>query len=413
MIWKRVVALSLMMVACGDDEAAATRDDGAVGKGSYDLCDGSDDLRLSLVSGGGGPVPDDYAFSYAYGWRFLHVDGHCNFVTQGAQKGKVLTGTFSAQQGKALSETLGLARTSGVTYRFQGGCPDAPSSVVTTHDATLISGCGDEPPPQIAAAFAWDTTFALANSVGTPAAGAVSIVALPYDAVLNSAILWTFAWPIDEIVAPEGSYRDVPTYAKTLTGSDAATARELWNNFIASQTLHDGLPMISNGKTYKVFFRDELDASWAGKIAALQEGAKIAACDAARVLKAGPLDAGLYEHSVVATLPTSAPCGTDLCWDGTFDESDPVQTHLRLQTPPTTRTCLGTRALEVSADLQPLIDAFRASYPRTPVEIDLGFGTLRDDRGDDAICRALTIESCASDPRCRSITGSLNDPGHG
>jgi hypothetical protein len=98
-----------------------------------------------------------------------------------------------------------------------------------------------------------------------------------------------------------------------------------------------------------------------------------------------------------------------LRWNGSFDESYPVQAGVLLQKPMQERTCLGNPSLSVSADLQPMIDAFRASYPRTPVEIDLGFATLLDSEGDDALCRALSVESCASDPRCAPIKGSLND----
>lgn len=111
MKFKRVMALSVALVACDENELAVGRRTGTIGDvaieggttadggtshpvadggtadgatpnaGPYVLCDGSDAVRLSLVSAGGGPLPDSHLFTNPYGWSFLYVDGRCNFVS--------------------------------------------------------------------------------------------------------------------------------------------------------------------------------------------------------------------------------------------------------------------------------------------------------------------------------------------
>jgi hypothetical protein len=418
MALKRVAALGLVLVACGDDEPADGRGKEAIQKTPHALCDGSDGVRLALVSGGGGPLPDDHAFSNPYGWRFLYVDGDCHFVANSEEKAKLLTGTFSAEQGQMLSDALGLEATTGILYQFQNTCPDAPANFVITPDAFIQTGCGDDHPPAVVeAAMNWEPAFALAESAGKLSTGPVSIVALPREGTLDSASPWPFAWSIDQVTPTAEdrvSYTEVTKYAKTLSGSEATTARELWGLAAPTEPWANYVPVTSAGKTYMLYFRDELEASSADKILkfrtthGLDAARPIALCDESRVLATSG-ERNLYSRVVNANVGEDVPCGVELCWNGSFDESYPVQAGVRLQKPAQERTCLGNPSLSVSADLQPMIDAFRASYPRTPVEIDLGFGMLLDSEGDDALCRALSVESCASDPRCAPIKGSLND----
>lgn len=415
MTFKRALLVSLLLTACGDDDAP--HDDGAVQQARFTLCDGSGGVRLSLVTAGGGPLPDSYAFSNPYGWRFLYVDGKCNFVASSDVNGQLLTGTFTAEQSKTISETLDLDATAGVVYRFQGGCPDAPASIVTTPYAYIESTCGDDhPPTQVAAALAWEPVFTLAKTVGRPSTGSVSILALPSNAVLNSATLWPFSFSIAQATyANDGSYADVPAHAKSLTGADAALARQLWSSGREGPTWRGALPVTSEGKTYELYFRDDIDPAFAGEISTFKarydvsSARPVARCDARRMLTVGPADAGVYGHIITASVPAAAPCAVELCWDGAFAEKSPVGAHLALQAPAEPRTCIGPPHLTVSADMQPMLDAYRASYPRSAVVIDLGFGTLYDAEGDDAICRALSAASCADDPRCLPIAGTLND----
>lgn len=422
MTLKRVLVLSLLAAACsGEGASGGGRGDAALDQKAYALCDGSDAVRLSLVSAGGGPLPDSAAFTHPHGWRFLHVDGHCNFVASTNVPGQILRGTFSAEQGVTLSETLGLEGMAGLDYRFEGLCPDAPSNVVMTPDAYVQSGCGDrDPPREVIAALEWESAFALADSVGRPSTtGAVSVLALRAGDGFGGATEWPFSFPIEEAAydASEGGvpYEDIPKHAKTLTGEEAVFARQVWADTIAHPTWRGGYSVEIEGKSYLLYFRDELEPAFTQKIATLaaqSNGAlPIAVCDPKRVLKSAPSTPSLYGQFLHATVPAESACRVELCWEGNFDEKSPVGAFVGLQKSVAPRTCLGEPSLSVRADLQPLIDAFHASYPGASVEIDLGFGMLYNADEEDVTCRKLSLERCAADARCHHIVGSLHDSG--
>jgi len=63
----------LALCACADKDSPARSDQ------PYAICDGSDDVRLALVSQRG-QLELTSTFTNPYGWTYLFVNGRCEFV---------------------------------------------------------------------------------------------------------------------------------------------------------------------------------------------------------------------------------------------------------------------------------------------------------------------------------------------
>ena len=143
---------------------------------AYSLCDGSEGLRLSLVTDLSGGEPETFSFNHPYGERYLYIDGNCNFVSTTDIPGQLLTGTFTGEQAKSIADGLDLEATRGLHYDFLGGCEDSPADIFRTPDAFIRSVCAnDDQPALVAAALRWEPVFALAKSVGQPSTGPVTV----------------------------------------------------------------------------------------------------------------------------------------------------------------------------------------------------------------------------------------------
>lgn len=381
----------VLLAACGSSNSSEPET-------PYALCDGSDGVRLAIMNGGG-QLETNYPFTNPYGWQFLFLTGRCEFIAQpdvSANSG-LLTGTFTSAQAEELA--VKLAPLSGKSYRAFGGCSDATTTQVITGDGYAEGVCGDEPPALVKEALSVvSPAFELARGAGTPLGGPVEVVAIGdyYKLSAADAVAWPFSWPIEQasvLWSSTNGAADLLAHARTLTGDDAAIARQLRSDANASPAARGNMDVTSGGKDYALFMRDQVDPALNSAITAFRAAndpyipKPIALCDTKRVLEASFDTPSLYGKTFSASTQQELPCDAQLCWDGSFREESPVSTSLRVERAEQPRSCLGDPPYtSLSTDLQPLIDAYHAGYPNQPVVIDVslvgaqpGQTTLRED----------------------------------
>jgi hypothetical protein len=79
----------------------------------------------------------------------------------------------------------------------------------------------------------------------------------------------------------------------------------------------------------------------------------------------------LIGPKLYAPLESPPVCGLRICWDGELRGSQPVVAPLRVVKQAKPRPCLSAAAPSIAVELGPIVDAFRASYPGTALDVDL------------------------------------------
>jgi len=408
-------------------EASAAQD---VAK-PYRLCDGSDDVRLAIKMGGG-HVDRGYAFTKLHGARFLYVTGRCSFVaaTEPEALQAVGEGQLSPEQGRQLSETLGLDRLAGMAYVDLQSCPDAGLVSVATAAgyADCTCGCDESAPTGLEEVInATSAAFELVRATALPLDGAIELVAVEDETPLKqperSLQQWPFGWPVREIAVTQRQYRENVSAVRSpraLTGDDAKLARALRAEALTRSEWRREMHVADGEHSYALYMRDQIDPPLERAIAAFESehdpwSAKpLESCREESAASVRFSSADLYDGALTTQLEAGSACNLRLCWSGDFNESYPIQSSLGVQRGSDSRRCLG-RADSLRTDLEPLKEAFRRSYPATPVEIELGIagfrGQLRveDWTRENAACTALSLGDCAMDARCRVLSGAPLD----
>jgi hypothetical protein len=242
--------LLLFVAACGAETTA-----------EYTLCDGSDAVRLS-ISTGGGFVAEQELFTHEAS-PFLRVTGTCEFLVTPRQGHAWLTGTLSAEQAQALSQTLRLGELDALRYRSpENGCLDGSTTVIGTASgfASCTCGCGENAPAAATQALKESAAaYDVARNAGTPLRGPVEVIAVEQEADLDvQAASWPFAFPVTEIAVGSLTSDDFAR-ARVLEGAEAEQARALRD---AASTWEPAAYYLADGKLYALLVRERMPAKF-------------------------------------------------------------------------------------------------------------------------------------------------------
>jgi hypothetical protein len=268
--WNRLtplVALLLLsgVVACEETSDAA--DGGSYSNAPYELCDGSDRIRLGYQSGGGF-VEESYFFEQPYGTDFLFIDGQCDFIIAGHKgtPGTFSAGHLDAQTAGELEHTLGLDQLPKGEFADKESCPDAGTVSLATAQFYGDCSCGCDPgtPAALERAFeAVTPALTQLRAQGAAHSGDVEVAAVARN--FGSARAWPFSWPIGEIANERLNDSTMPRKERVLEGADAQTARDLRSEAYAE----DGEKRIqvqSGGGLYELLVRDRVPPAFAAEI---------------------------------------------------------------------------------------------------------------------------------------------------
>jgi hypothetical protein len=254
--------------AAGGRIAAPAANDGTGGVSTrdYALCDGSNDMRLAVVSEGGF-LDSTYAFTNPFGHAFLFVDGTCHYYASRQWDTGIVEGELSAAQAAQYAQSIQLQKLSQLAYHDLETCPDA--GIFWVRAGTGRSDCSctcDASAPALVAPL-MDAVSDMHDELeeqGGDLQGEVELFALANkdDGVPRSGDLtWPFSWPITEVsVTQEELNQDssVPR-RRTLRDDEARTARA----FRASALRGDPpsartMRVVASGVGYLVYMRDVL-----------------------------------------------------------------------------------------------------------------------------------------------------------
>jgi hypothetical protein len=249
----RALSLLLFVTACEAESQAA----------EYTLCDGSEEVRLSIGTGGGF-VAEQELFTRETS-PFLRVTGKCTFLVTPQEGRDWLTGTLSAEQAEALTQTLRLSELDALRYQSpENGCPDGPTSTISTADGfvSCTCSCGESAPAAATVALKEMTTaYDLTRAAGTPLRGPVEVIAVEREADLAvQPSAWPFAFPITEIAISLQQLTSADfARARSLEGADAEQARALRN---ATSTWQPASYYLAEGKLYALLVREQMPAAF-------------------------------------------------------------------------------------------------------------------------------------------------------
>jgi hypothetical protein len=244
-----------------------------------ELCDGSNDVRL-LVHSGGGFVEDSYAFMNPYGDSVFVVLGTCEYYSLASDPGEWRTGTLSESEAQALAQSVAFERMPEFdAFRDLESCPDAGAQYMQTEGAWVMCtcGCGDGAPAgltdALSAASAATTAYA---AEGTPMeGGAVRVVARPEAEVPTAAPMTTPAWSLsfalEDVLLSGNAGVVVDAGLRIDDASDVTELRRLRREFPAENTFSDYVFVHdTDGAVYGILVRDELPPSVAASVDALR-----------------------------------------------------------------------------------------------------------------------------------------------
>lgn len=197
------------------------------------ICDGSDDLRLAMVLGGGGQIENE--LERALGFRYLYVLGTCEYYVlpqlEGVRWPDARTGVID----KATEEQLSLAIDYGGLAAIAGswstdGVFDASTLVISDGTVSVACYAGCEQGPAAAQAL-WIENKLWIDQLweqGEPLAGAlrISVVGSPGAAMDADAEPWPLAAEPWSLAAEESLDSNYPT-VRIDAGPDLETLREL------------------------------------------------------------------------------------------------------------------------------------------------------------------------------------------
>jgi hypothetical protein len=249
------------------------------------LCDGSADMRLVFVVGGGF-VDSTYFFTNPHGHAFFAVDGKCRFFAGQNYMRGILTGTLSPAQADQLSADVhwdALAGWGDWGTAKDFGCPDAGGLTLIRAKvaASCTCGCDDKAPQGLGDALgkAYEWVEKLTSS-GTPVDGPVTAIILSDRSVGGPVNQPKFDWPLSRpsasipgLVLESGNsgflmgdvgvrFDDAADYAKLREMRSATTMTDVPN----SGSIAGSVIVRENGNEYNLFVRDELpddaDKAW-------------------------------------------------------------------------------------------------------------------------------------------------------
>jgi hypothetical protein len=243
--------LLLFVAACGTDTQTA----------EYTLCDGSDELRLS-ISTGGGFIAEQELFTREAS-PFLRVTGKCEFLVTPKEGHDWLTGTLSVEQSEALSQALRLGELDALQLHSSDGCPaDSPTTVIGTAHGFASCTCGCREDAAATRAFKeLEPAYEVTRGAGTPLRGPVEVIAVEQGAdPAVQAASWPFAFPVTEIsISFQQLTSEDFARARVLEGADAEQARALRDS---ASTWAPAAYYLVDGKLHGLLVREKMPAKF-------------------------------------------------------------------------------------------------------------------------------------------------------
>lgn len=233
------------------------------------VCDGSQQIRLAVLTAGGGPPEPGSQVINENGFDFLYVRGDCQaWVKPYGWWEAVRRVALSEQRSKQLFDGLALGSWHALSGEYSGGAVDASALLLVTNSSKIVcgGGCfGSVVPSAIRqlSDSAFTQLVALADA-GTAVDGGVRFAAVP-----NSPGAYPFLvhlqWPLEtpvlgDVARPESDQVEGSGVAVTDPAS-AAALRALLRQALAGagQNFLYHVPVQDDaGTTYRVFLRDML-----------------------------------------------------------------------------------------------------------------------------------------------------------
>jgi hypothetical protein len=248
-------------VACEDTHA------------DYALCDGSEQIRFGFKSGGG-QVEQSYFFLHRFGFRFLFIDGRCDFLFSEQQDapGAVVRGHLDASSVAQIEARLRLDQLPEEPFVDMESCPDAGNNWLATAEFYGNCTCDCAPPAALEHTLsAIPDVLATLRTRAAAASGAVELVALMREPESPQKDVpdWPFAWPVTEVVNDSLSETNAALKLRVLEGSDADTARALRSD---ASTQRDKRVLVRSDTTlYELFARDQIEDALLAEIQRFSE----------------------------------------------------------------------------------------------------------------------------------------------
>lgn len=242
------------------------------------LCDGTDRIRLGLLSSLGSFSVASDAFKYPFGGGFAFVDGHCRYFIDGPALGGIRTGVLDEPAARVLTDEVGFHRLADWQEEIDGkpqyvGCLDGGSSVIRGPSASVycICSCGDDAPDGLAQAMEarqrWLTRL---YDQGSPLNGPVRVATESMNFVTSGTVdwmilAWPMSWPASQALAttvPSTMSAGVLEFSADSgllieDAADVATLRALRDRARVIPAVSD-INVMDGDAGFRVYVRDEL-----------------------------------------------------------------------------------------------------------------------------------------------------------
>ena len=194
------------------------------------LCDGSEEIRLAVVSGGGMVSPPDL-YVNPYGFSSLFVDGRCRYWMS-IDSGELREGALSAAQASALEAATAydhLADLEGTDL----GCPDAGATTILgpEHQASCSCGCDTAEKEAV-----FSATGALTEALWAAATAEDSALFAMWtqDVWSSTEVEWPLSWPYTAL--EELTYANAEQSGTAITSAeDRAALRAMRAEVLATE----------------------------------------------------------------------------------------------------------------------------------------------------------------------------------
>ncbi|MCG8555442.1 MAG: hypothetical protein MJD61_09180 [Proteobacteria bacterium] len=243
------------------------------------ICDGSDTLRLTIGTGGGGAIDPTHAVLWEHG-SFLFVQGDCSYwVPQiGSRAQHYRTGTLNSADAAELAEAFEFGRWEalGLVGMWQPRYGDFDIGDYRYYDGQNLivctRGCGDESTPAAVMRMrdSYGSWIVRLNKSGHDIDGPLRITATDrynWPAVTVPRATWPLDWALTDIAVPwEEVHAQPPMFGTSRLISnpkEVVALRAIWDEYLSGQ--HGELwepaipfedPHSPQVKTFAVVMRD-------------------------------------------------------------------------------------------------------------------------------------------------------------